>query len=370
MLKELKSILIKPAGPDCNMACRYCFYLPKKALFSEEIKGKPALRMGESILKQIVKQTLDHDVNGFSFAWQGGEPTLMGIDFFKKAVDLQSRFGGDYEIENSLQTNGLQVNREWARFLARSNFLVGLSLDGPQHIHDTYRLLKNGKGSWQQVVDKAKCLLDGGAEVNALVVVNDYSVQFPEEIYEFNKSLGLYHMQFIPCAEPEWRADGERYGDFLVTLFDLWLNDFKEGRPTSFIRFFDAIFYWYFGLVSPLCVLQPECGNYLVVEHNGDVFSCDFYVEEKWRLGNVMTENLHEMLNSSLQDSFGKRKMEITGACQDCQWLSLCHGGCVKDRFAGTGANVFCTAYKKLFAHADAPMKELAEKLKDSFSYF
>jgi uncharacterized protein len=315
----------------------------------------------------------DHPV---SFGWQGGEPTLMGLPFFRKAVAFQEEFGENRQVGNSLQTNGLLLDRDWAVFLRDNRFLVGLSLDGPQHIHDYYRKQKGGAGSWQRVTEKLKLLLDTGVQVNALTVVNNYSVDFAREIYAWHKSAGLTFMQFIPCVEPDTDVPGktapfsvpaEKYGQFLIKLFDLWLGDFVYGEPTTSVRFFDSLFYIYVDLTPPLCTLLPECGNYLVVEYNGNVYACDFFVEPGWKLGNVAENPLPELLNSSLQNRFGRRKSNLPRGCRECKWLVYCRGGCVKDRRFSRepgAANYLCAAYRAFFEHAHQPLLRLAENWK------
>jgi len=366
--KQLSSVLIKPAGPDCNMACTYCFYRDKEAFFP----GAKIHRMSEEILEETIRQVLSQPLKAVSIGWQGGEPTLMGFPFFEKAVALQIRYGRGKSVGNGLQTNGLLIDKDWAKFLKKYNFLVGLSLDGPAHIHNRYRMHIGGQDSWAEVVDRARLLLDEGVEVNALIVVNDYSVRFPEEIYEFHKALGLDHMQFIPCLETDpsdksraasFSAPAEDLGRFLIKLFDLWLADYREGRPTTSIRFFDSVFYPYVDRDPPECDLRAECGNYVVIEHNGDVYACDFFVEDRWKLGNVMNGKLHHMLNSARQNEFGRMKSDLPEPCFACDWLRLCRGGCTKDRVRDPrdgGFNHFCLAYKTFFAHADGRMRKLA----------
>jgi uncharacterized protein len=368
--KLLRSVLVKPAGPDCNMACSYCFYLKKSGLF----KKTRVHRMKENVLREMIRQVLKAGAREVSFGWQGGEPTLMGLEFFQKAVSFQQEYGRGQSVANGLQTNGICIDNSWVRFLKQYRFLVGLSLDGPLHVHNHYRLLKGGEGTWKTVVDKARLLLDGGVDVNALTVVNDYSVQFPEEIYRFHKSCGLNHMQFIPCVEPDpadparaapYSVSAEDYGRFLRTLFDLWTADFSDGLPATFIRFFDSVFFNYVGLTPPLCTLSHTCGDYVVVEHNGDVFSCDFFVEPAWKLGNILKGNISNMLNSSRQRNFGRQKADRPQVCDSCRWLQYCWGGCIKDRFQDPrdkGRNHFCQAYKLFFEHADSTLTRLAEK--------
>ncbi len=370
--KSLDSLLIKPAGPDCNMACTYCFYREKSEIFPDA----PIHRMSRDILEETVRQMLEYGGTQVNFGWQGGEPTLMGLDFFKEAVEFQMRYGRGKNVANGLQTNGILLDKDWAAFLRDYRFLVGLSLDGPEHIHDHYRYLAGGQKCWRAVVESARMLLEEGVSTNALVVVNDYSVRFPEEIYAFHKDLGLTYMQFIPCVETDpddpsraapFSVGGEDLGRFLNVLFDLWRSDFREGVPTTSVRFFDSVFFHYVGLPPPECTLLPECGNYVVVEHNGDVYSCDFFVEEEWRLGNVMAGRLDHMLNSHLQRKFGKRKAEVPAKCRSCRWFPFCRGGCPKDRRRDPrdrGLDHFCRAHEVFFAHADESLHALAEEWK------
>ncbi len=261
---------------------------------------------------------------------------------------------------NGLQTNGLLLDRRWAAFLRDYRFLVGLSLDGPEAVHDAHRVRAGGQPTWAEVVDRAKMLLDAGVEVNALSVVNSLSARFPDETYGFLKSLGLSYMQFIPCvetdpADPGRAADfsvsGEAYGDFLIRIFDLWRADFRDGRPTTFIRTFDSLFFLYVDREPPDCVLLPECGTYLVVEHDGGVYACDFFVEERWKLGSVLGGNLVHMLNSAPQKAFGAAKADLPAPCRSCEWKRLCRGGCPKDRQRDprdAGLSHFCAGYKKI----------------------
>lgn len=371
-IKKLDSVLIKPAGPDCNMSCSYCFYLNKSELFPDS----KTHRMRVDVLEETVNQVMTQGQKQLSFSWQGGEPTLMGLSFYEKAVKLQQKYGHGHLVGNSLQTNGLLLDERWAKFLKKYNFLVGLSLDGPEHIHDRYRLLRNGNGSWSRAMDKAKLLLDSGVEVNALVVLNDHSVLFPEEIYEFHKSLGLNYMQFIPCVELDpqnlergasFSVPPEKYGEFLSKVFDLWLADFEHGMPATSVRFFDSVLFSYAGLNPPQCTLLEECGSYVVIEHNGDVFSCDFFVEPDWKLGNVLENNLAALLNSEKQDEFGRMKSALPMECRECQWLHYCRAGCIKDRLHNPRdktLNYLCPSYKIFFHHADRQFRQMADEWK------
>ncbi|MBN1996590.1 anaerobic sulfatase maturase [candidate division KSB1 bacterium] len=373
MRKVINSVLVKPAGPDCNLACDYCFYLKKSRVFPDQKKH----RMNDQVLQALVKQVMETGGRQLSFGWQGGEPTLMGLTFFQKVVEYQKKYGSPGQIVgNGLQTNGILIDEKWAGFLHQAKFLVGLSLDGPKHVHDRYRKYLSGKSSWEKVVRARDILLAADVEVNALVVVNDYSVHYVEEIYEYHKTNGLSYMQFIPCVEPDpqdtsrtapYSVSGEDYGRFLIKLFDLWSADFRQGQPTTFIRWFDSLFFTYVDREAPECTLLPECGVYVVVEHNGGVYSCDFFVEPGWYLGNVLENNLENMLNSNTQKRFGEVKKVLPTECPDCQWLDHCRGGCPKDRQgdpADRGSNHFCQSFKMFFQHADGTFRKLADNWK------
>lgn len=368
--KPLNSILIKPAGPDCNLSCQYCFYLKKSSVFGQSSTH----RMSTEILEKTIQQSMTKEMTQISFGWQGGEPSLMGLPFFEKAIEFQKVYGRGQFVGNGLQTNGLLIDRNWARFLKSFKFLVGLSLDGPEHIHNRYRLNKGGEGSWLKVVNTAKLLMDSGVSVNTLTVVNNYSVSFPTEIYQFHKELGFDHMQFIPCLElnsndptqsAPFSVSAEKFGQFLCAIFDLWKADFKQDRPTTSIRYFDSLLQGYMQLGAGECTMQHQCGDYLVVEHNGDVFSCDFFVDSKWRLGNVKSHRLIDMLNSTKQRQFGCQKSRLAKECKVCPWLTSCYGGCIKDRLnnpENQNHNAFCNAYQVFFEHSDSDLRSLAQK--------
>lgn len=368
----LNSVLVKPAGPDCNMACAYCFYLKKASLFPQTVKH----RMSDDILEEMIRQVMTQSGEHVSIGWQGGEPTLMGLAFFEKAVDLQMEYGSGKVVGNGLQTNGLLIDDSWIRFFKDYNFLVGLSLDGPEHVHDKYRRTINGKGTWSLVVEKAEAMLAAGVAVNALSVINDHSVNYPEEIYSFLKEKGLNYMQFIPCVEIDpidqekiasFSVPPEKFGNFLCRIFDLWISDFQNGTPTASIRFFDSVIYSYVGLTPPECTLLKNCGVYVVIEHNGDIYSCDFFVDPEHKLGNIKSGRLVDFLNSAPQRKFGKSKAYFPEECRSCRWLQYCRGGCLKDRFRdpkNLGNNYFCTSYKMFFQHAHEILCRIANEWK------
>ena len=368
--KHLGYILVKPAGPECNMACGYCFYLEKKQMF----RRSATCRMTGTVLQAMTIQALTRTNQPVTFGWQGGEPTLMGLAFFKKAVSLQHQYGEKTAINNCLQTNGLIIDKNWAEFLKQNAFLTGISLDGPDHIHDHYRKTKDGRGTWRQVVQSAQLLLSEAVDTNVLTVVTDYAAKFPEEIYRFHKDLGMNYMQFIPCAEKDKKSPEKMapfsvtplaYGTFLCTLFDLWVNDFVDNQPTTFIRYFDCIFHTYLNITPPDCSFNRECGTYLVVEHNGDVFPCDFFVERGYKIGNVLADDLTDMLNSEKQDAFGKNKAGRPVSCRLCPWLEHCGGGCPNYMIKteeNRSQNYYCPSFTMFFEYAHTTLLSLADK--------
>jgi len=367
--KPLSNILIKPAGPDCNLACDYCFYLDKTGLFQKKSKH----RMSVEVLRELMRQLLQQGTQQISVAWQGGEPTLMGVDFFRKAVEFQNQYAAGKVVGNSLQTNGLLIDDRWTSFLREHHSLVGLSIDGPQHIHDHYRKDRGGRGSWEKVVAAATLMLENGVEVNALSTVNAYSVNYPDEIYDYLKALGFRFMQFIPIVETSENGGGvapysvapRDYGDFLIRLFDRWLADFEYGEPTTSIRYFESLFYRYVNMQPPDCTLMERCGPYVVVEYNGDVYACDFFVEPAWRLGNIMKNRLIDLLNSPRQQEFGNQKAELPKKCRNCPWFSFCFGGCPKDRIRDKrtkGLNYFCESVTIFLEYADLRFRCLADE--------
>ncbi|TKG88893.1 anaerobic sulfatase maturase [Puteibacter caeruleilacunae] len=370
--KPLTSVLVKPAGPDCNLNCSYCFYLEKEELF----KNSPMLRMSPKIQEELIRQVMQQSGESVSIAWQGGEPTLMGLDFYKRAIELEMKYGHGQMVGNGLQTNGVLLNREWAKFLKQYDWLVGISLDGPEHIHNKYRFNKAGKGTHKIVEENAMMLLDEGVAANAMCCVTSYSVNYPEELYNYFKEKGLTFMQFIPIVETDkndptkaapFSVSAEDYGRFLVKLFDLWLADFQNGQPTTSIRHFESVFHTYVGMDAPECTMMKECGPYVAVEHNGNVYSCDFFVEPRWKLGNLMHDRLINMLNSKKQTAFGSMKGKIPTKCRRCSWLSNCYGGCTKDRIKDPADHMmprFCTSYKMFFSHADGVLRQMAEQWK------
>ncbi|WP_026473606.1 anaerobic sulfatase maturase [Alkaliflexus imshenetskii] len=368
--KPLNSVLIKPAGPDCNLGCTYCFYLEKAELFKETTVH----RMSDEVLEETIRQVMAQSGKEVSITWQGGEPTLMGLEFFEKVIKYEQIYGKGKTVGNGLQTNGLLIDEEWADFLQRYNFLVGLSIDGPQHVHDHYRLTRSGRPSWETVMKSAKLLMQRDVAVNAMCCITNYSAGFAKEIYDFYKTNGFEWMQFIPIVEtdkqnPKKAADFSltdiQYGEFMIEIFDLWLKDFVNGQPTTNVRFIDTIFHTYVGLQAPECTMARECGVYLTIEHNGDIFSCDFFVDPKWKLGSVKNGHLIDMLNSKKQQQFGALKAQLPRKCRTCSWYKHCFAGCTKDRIKDprdSGLPRFCKSQIMFLEHADPVFKQLARE--------
>ena len=370
--KPLSFLLVKPAGPDCNLACSYCFYSCKAQYFVSETRH----RMSDETLELMMRLALNRPKASMGFGWQGGEPTLAGLDFFRKAVELQKEYGRSMRISNALQTNGILIDDQWVDFLKQYSFLVGLSLDGPKHIHDRYRINHAGAGSHEKVEQVAETLVKQGVAVNAIAVINSYSAQFAEETYRYFKELGFEYMQFIPCVETDpdnpkasasFSVSSEQYGKFLCDLFDLWEADWKDGKPTTSVRTLDTFMGMYLGNESAECPYRHTCGDYLVVEHNGDVYSCDHYMYPPYRLGNILEGDPADMVLSERQTALGASKeTALPGYCRDCDVLFVCRGGCPKHRFAESpggepGLNHLCAGFKNFYHHVDPYMKRMVE---------
>jgi uncharacterized protein len=326
--------------------------------------------MTPEVLDQVVEQHMSQSARQVTFCWQGGEPTLMGLSFFEDVVRLQAKYGRGHRVANALQTNATLLDKRWAAFLRKYNFLVGVSLDGNARIHDANRRGGANQDTWSKVVDSIKMLLDAGVATNVLAVVTQASAGYGLQTYDLLQELGLRHMQFIPLVDPN--PDGssgmrpltvspESYGAFLCKVFDRWVSDLGSHKQTS-VRTFDALLAHYLGLTPPECTMHETCGSYLVIEHNGAVYPCDFFVEPGWELGNVMTSNLATLWHSPKRHAFGALKADLPQGCQQCEWLSVCRGGCPKDRVLGElpRSNHLCDAYRALFGHAHERLTAIA----------
>ncbi|NCO38623.1 MAG: anaerobic sulfatase maturase [Armatimonadetes bacterium CG_4_10_14_3_um_filter_66_18] len=369
MPPEPLSLLVKPAGADCNLNCTYCFYLPKQALYPDA----KVRRMPLEVAEEMVRQYMPLGGASPSFGWQGGEPTLMGLDFFKRVVGWQQQYGvSGQTVGNGLQTNGLLLDEEWAKFLAEYNFLLGVSVDGPQDLHDHYRRNVAGGPSWERVMRVLDILRQHSVEFNILVLLNDRNVKEPRRVYDFLRQNDLNFVQFIPCVEQDpstgllapYSVTPEEYGAFLCALFDEWYGD---GQTRFYERMFDDTFMAYMGYEQPTCLFRKKCGNYVVVEHNGDVYACDFFVEPDWQLGNLTETPLQEIVRTPRALEFRDRKWkELPADCEHCRFRWLCQGGCPKHRLAlpdGTPPpNYFCRAYQRLWEHSEGRMHELKKR--------
>lgn len=328
--------------------------------------------MSDTTLDTLIRDAMRAGITTFS--WQGGEPTMMGLDFYKRVVELEIKHGlPGSTVANALQTNGVLLDSKWARFLAEYKFLIGLSIDGPKRLHDHYRKDSQGKGTFDRVMTAAKILRDNGVEFNVLTLLNDRNVKEPDTIYDFLIANDVSYMQFVPCVEPGSKNQAapfsitpEDYGEFLVRVFDRWVEDF----PKVSIRDFDDLLMRELGQKPGTCTVSDRCGSYVVAEHNGDVFACDFFVTTKWRLGNLLETPLKEIVTSDTLEEFSQAKSKLGPVCEACVFLNKCYGGCQKHRIViggdPTGPSYFCKAYKQLYEHVAPMMPGLAKSIRGS----
>ncbi len=364
------SLLIKPASSLCNLSCHYCFY---HSLSSSRTIPSYGL-MQEDVLEKIVRRALIEADQHLTLAFQGGEPTLRGLDFFQHLVDLVRCYNKKrLQVHYALQTNGQLIDAAWARFLAEHNFLVGLSLDGSKELHDSLRLDKKGRGSFNQVMQAAKLFNEHKVEYNILTVVSQRLARFPEKVYKFLTGQGFYYLQFIPCLAPlatsikddPHAVSPERYGSFLSRIFDLWYEDISQGQPIS-IRLFDNWVLALAGQRPEQCGLAGVCSCQLVIEADGGVYPCDFYVTDEWRLGSALESSFAELAGSARARLFIEQSQALPEKCQACQWQPLCRNGCRRDRALQDGLpwlNNFCTAYQEFFTAAYPRLASLARQL-------
>jgi uncharacterized protein len=377
--------MAKPTGAQCNLDCAYCFFLKKAALYPEG-----SFRMSDAVMDRYVRQTVRSAQP--AIAWQGGEPTLMGLDFFRRVMAAeQKHMQPGMVVENTLQTNGVLIDEDWCRFLHDNRFLVGISLDGPAHLHDAYRKDKAGNPTFDKVIAAIRLMQTHQVEFNILCTVNAANSPYPLEVYRFFRDeLGARYIQLIPIVEKaggrsafaEATADKgagvgveitdrsvqpDQYGRFLNGIFDEWV---KRDVGTVFVPFFDAVLASYVNGESSVCVLRPTCGDAMVLEHNGDVYSCDHFVEPEHLLGNITRTHLAELANSPQQRAFGQAKTAtLPRQCRECRWRFTCHGECPKNRVLTTsdgepGLNWLCAGLMAFFEHTEQPMKEMAGLLK------
>ncbi len=380
-------VMAKPIGPICNLDCQYCFYLEKEVLYPQAAKWA----MPDDVLESYIRQYIEaHDTPTVSFAWQGGEPTLLGVDYFKRVVELEQRYANGKRIENALQTNGVLLNEQWAEFLGQNRFLVGVSIDGPRELHDAYRVDKGGQPTFDRVLRGINILKQHKVDFNTLTTVHRGNADHPLKVYRFLKEAGSGFMQFIPIVErttqettadglslvsPEfggaakvtpWSVEPRQFGRFLCAIFDEWVRG-DVGR--SFVQLFDVCLEMWLGMEASLCVFRKTCGQAMAIEHCGDVYSCDHFVYPENRLGNIMDTALETLVSSEQQRRFGEEKAStLPQYCLNCDVRFACNGECPKHRFAKTpdgesGLNYLCAGYKMFFHHIDPYMRFMAAEL-------
>ncbi len=381
--------MTKPIGPICNLDCKYCFYLEKEALYTD---GK--WRMAPELLENYIRQYIEAQPNQqVSFAWQGGEPTLLGVDFFRNAVRLQKKYANGKEIENAFQTNATLLDDEWAVFLKEHDFLVGVSIDGPRELHDHYRVDKRGDSSFDRVMKSIEVLQRHDVRFNTLTCLNRATAKKPLEVYRFLKGIGSEFMQFIPIVErrpgqqakkwgldlasPQdgqedeedlpvfgWSVRPDDFGEFYSRIFDRWIQK-DVGR--IYVQLFETAFSKWLGIPGGICVHSETCGDALAIEHGGDLYSCDHFVYPQYKLGNISETPLAELVELPQQRKFGQDKRDtLPKYCRECEVRFVCNGGCPKDRFLHTpdgepGLHYLCAGYRAFFNHIAPAMKAMTE---------
>lgn len=369
-------VMLKPAGGRCNLRCRYCYYIDKD---DDGALSEPLL---ETFTRQYLEAQTQPEV---LFTWHGGEPLLRPLAFYRRALALQRQYGRGRQVDNCLQTNGVLLNDEWCMFLREHNFLVGISIDGPEDLHDHYRRTRGGGATWRQVMRGIELLEKHGVMWNAMATVNRYNAGHPQRFYRFFRDMGCQFLQFTPVVEREsLTADGrqtavtdggrvadysvrpQQWGDFLCSVYDEWV---RRDVGHLFVQLFDATLANWAGEPPGVCSMAPTCGHAAVMEHNGDVYSCDHFVWPAHRLGNIGEEPLTALLYGEQQQRFGASKLTtLTRECRECRWLFACHGECprnrfVSDRYGQAGHNYLCAGYRRYFAHVAADMDYMKAEL-------
>ncbi len=350
--------MVKPAGSSCNLNCTYCYYLEKAGLYG----GREPV-MSKELLETYIRQYIEaNDSNEVSFCWHGGEPLLLGLDYFKTAVSLQQKYAGGKTIYNSLQTNGLKVDGQWCRFFRENNFLIGISLDGPRDIQDGFRKTRTGLPVFETVMAAIRMFRTYGVEFNTLSVVSSLSEGRGLEIYRFFRDeVGSRYMQFLPAANKRlpWAVSGQGYGRFLIDIFDEWV---KRDVGEYYVQIFDATLAQWCGINPGMCSFNEVCCDSLTVEHNGDVYPCDHFVYPEYKLGNIREKSLREIYNMTRRFDFSISKREsLASECRKCKFLFACHGECPEHRI--DGKNVLCDGLKAFFIHVAPAMDKMKSLL-------
>ena len=378
-------VMLKPAGAHCNLACKYCYYLEKNKLYPTAQRHL----MSDEMLEQFTREYIEaQTMNQVLFTWHGGEPLLRSIDFYRKALSLQQKYAGGRRIDNVIQTNGTLLTDEWCEFFAQNHWLVGISIDGPQPDHDHYRLTTAGKPSWKKVMQGIKLLKKHGVEWNAMAVVNAYNANHPLEFYRFFKENGCQFLQFTPIVERLTRhEDGrtlasladkdeislseasvapEQWGYFLCAIFDEWV---RKDVGKIFVEIFDCTLANWMGISPGICAYSKECGHAGVMEHNGDVYSCDHFVFPEYKLGNIRDHSLIDMLYGEQQQEFSRLKhSSLPRQCKECDMEFACHGECpknrfMKDKYGDSGLNYLCPGYYHYYQHVAPYMDYMKQEL-------
>lgn len=378
-------VMLKPASAHCNLACKYCYYLEKNKLYPTAQRHL----MSDEMLEQFTREYIEaQTMSQVLFTWHGGEPLLRSIDFYRKALSLQQKYAGGRRIDNVIQTNGTLLTDEWCEFFAQNHWLVGISIDGPQPDHDHYRLTAAGKPSWKKVMQGIKLLKKHGVEWNAMAVVNAYNANHPLEFYRFFKENGCQFLQFTPIVERQTRhEDGrtlasladkneiplseasvapEQWGYFLCAIFDEWV---RKDVGKIFVEIFDCTLANWMGISPGICAYSKECGHAGVMEHNGDVYSCDHFVFPEYKLGNIRDHSLIDMLYGEQQQEFSRLKhSSLPRQCKECDMEFACHGECpknrfMKDKYGDSGLNYLCPGYYHYYQHAAPYMDYMKQEL-------
>lgn len=378
-------VMLKPAGAHCNLACKYCYYLEKNKFYPTAQRHL----MSDEMLEQFTREYIEaQTMSQVLFTWHGGEPLLRSIDFYRKALSLQQKYAGGRRIDNVIQTNGTLLTDEWCEFFAQNHWLVGISIDGPQPYHAHYRLTAAGKPSWKKVMQGIKLLKKHGVEWNAMAVVNAYNVNHPLEFYRFFKENGCQFLQFTPIVERLTRhEDGrtlasladkdeislseasvapEQWGYFLCAIFDEWV---RKDVGKIFVEIFDCTLANWMGISPGICAYSKECGHAGVMEHNGDVYSCDHFVFPEYKLGNIRDHSLIDMLYGEQQQEFSRLKhSSLPRQCKECDMEFACHGECpknrfMKDKYGDSGLNYLCPGYYHYYQHVAPYMDYMKQEL-------
>ncbi len=376
-------VMLKPAGAHCNLACKYCYYLEKNNLY----QNTPRHLMSDEMLEQFTREYIEaQTIPQVLFTWHGGEPLMRSIDFYKKALALQKKYAHGKQIDNVIQTNGTLLTDEWCEFFAQNHWLVGISIDGPQEYHDHYRVTPAGKPSWEKVMQGISLLKKHRVEWNAMAVVNAYNAEHPLEFYHFFRDNGCQYLQFTPIVERlTEHEDGrtlasladnreipladasvtpEQWGNFLCTIFDDWV---RHDVGKTFVEIFDCTLANWMGVLPGICAYSKECGHAGVMEHNGDVYSCDHFVFPEYKLGNIKDQSLIDMLYGEKQQAFSRLKhTSLPRQCKECDMEFACHGECPKNRFekdkyGEPGLNYLCQGYYQYYSHV-APYMDFMKR--------